>query len=84
MFQAFGMVLHYALRILSFIIIAQALLSFFMNPYHPVRQRIDMVVEPLLAPIRRLMPQTGMMDFSPMILLIIIWILDAIVVNIFR
>jgi YggT family protein len=84
MFQAVGLVLHYALRILSFIIIAQALLSFFMSPYHPVRQRIDMLVEPLLAPIRRMMPQTGMVDFSPMILLVIIWIADAIVVNLFR
>jgi YggT family protein len=27
--------------------------------------------EPLLAPIRRLLPQTGMIDFSPLILLLI-------------
>ena len=30
------------------------------------------VTEPLLAPVRRLMPQTGMMDFSPLIVLIVL------------
>jgi YggT family protein len=29
------------------------------------------VTEPLLAPIRRVLPQTGMLDFSPLILLLI-------------
>jgi YggT family protein len=29
------------------------------------------VTEPFLAPIRRLLPQTGMIDFSPLILLLI-------------
>ncbi len=28
--------------------------------------------EPLLAPIRRLLPQTGMIDFSPLILMLIL------------
>jgi YggT family protein len=30
------------------------------------------VTEPLLGPVRRLMPQTGMMDFSPLIVLIVL------------
>ncbi len=29
------------------------------------------VTEPMLAPIRRLLPQTGMIDFSPLILLLV-------------
>ena len=28
------------------------------------------LTEPMLAPIRRLLPQTGMMDFSPLILML--------------
>jgi YggT family protein len=35
--------------------------------------------EPLLAPIRRLLPQTGMMDFSPLILLIILGVVVRLV-----
>ena len=33
------------------------------------------VTEPMLAPIRRLLPQTGMIDFSPLILLLITGVL---------
>ena len=33
------------------------------------------VTEPMLGPIRRLLPQTGMIDFSPLILLLITGVL---------
>jgi YggT family protein len=45
-----------------------------MSPYHPVRQAIDHLIEPLLAPIRRILPQTGALDFSPLILIILVQI----------
>jgi YggT family protein len=31
--------------------------------------------EPILAPVRRVMPQTGMIDFSPLIVLLILGVL---------
>ena len=31
--------------------------------------------EPILAPVRRMMPQTGMIDFSPLIVLLILGVL---------
>lgn len=31
--------------------------------------------EPLLAPVRRLLPQTGMIDFSPLIVLLILGVI---------
>ena len=33
------------------------------------------ITEPMLAPIRRLLPQTGMIDFSPLILLLVTGVL---------
>ena len=33
------------------------------------------VTEPMLAPIRRLLPSTGMIDFSPLILMLILGVL---------
>lgn len=79
-----GTVIHNALWLLSLLIFIQAILSFFMSPYHPVRQRIDQFVEPLLAPIRRVVPPMGMLDLSPLVLIILIQIVDRIVVSIFR
>jgi YggT family protein len=59
-------------QVVTILVIVHVVLSYFMSPYHPIRQAIDRIVEPLLAPIRRLMPSTGMLDFSPMILIIVV------------
>ncbi len=61
-------------QLITLLVIVQVALSYFMSPFHPVRQAIDNLVEPLLAPIRRLLPQTGMLDFSPLILIILVQI----------
>lgn len=68
-------------QIITLLVIAQVVLSYFMSPYHPVRLAVDRVVEPLLAPIRRIMPQTGMLDFSPMVLIILVQIVARLLVG---
>ena len=62
----------------SLLLIAYVVLSYFMDPYHPVRQTVNRIVSPILAPIRRIMPQTGMMDFSPLVAIILVQILEYI------
>jgi YggT family protein len=52
-----------------------------MAPYHPVRSFIDRIVEPLLLPIRRLVRPVGGLDLSPMIFLILLWILRIVLVS---
>ena len=69
-------------QVLTFIVLAHVILSYFMDPYHPVRAFIDRLVEPLLAPIRRVVPLIGMMDFSPVILIILVQFVSGILVNI--
>jgi len=68
-------------QLITLLVIVQGALSYFMAPYHPVRQAIDRVVEPLLAPIRRILPQTGMLDFSPLILIILVQIIARLLVG---
>lgn len=36
------------------------------------------VTEPVLAPIRRILPQTGMIDFSPLVLIIILVVIERV------
>jgi YggT family protein len=55
-----------------------------MSPYHPIRRMVDSIIEPLLAPIRRLMPNTGMVDFSPMVLIIVVELIYRILLGILR
>ena len=38
------------------------------------------VTEPILAPVRRVLPQTGMIDFSPMIVILIL----SVILQMFR
>jgi YggT family protein len=60
-----------------FIIIIDTVVSFFLNPYHPVRRTLDGIVNPLLTPIRRVLPPLGGFDFSPLVLIILIEVLSS-------
>ena len=64
-------------QFLVLLVIVKIILSYFMDPYHPVRRTIDNLVEPLLAPIRRVVPLVGMFDFSSLILIILVQILSS-------
>lgn len=68
-------------QLLVLLVIVSVILSYFMDPYHPVRRGIDSVVEPMLAPIRRVVPLIGMLDFSPLILIILIQVLRNLITS---
>jgi YggT family protein len=69
-------------QIFVWIVIASALLSFFLPPYHPVREALDRIVEPFLNPIRRVVPPAGTFDFSPLILIIAVQFIARILIAI--
>jgi YggT family protein len=62
-------------------VIVSVILSYFMDPYHPIRRAIDSVIEPMLAPIRRFVPLIGMLDFSPLILMILIQVVSNLIIR---
>jgi YggT family protein len=63
------------------IVIADSLISFFLSPYHSLRVALDRIVNPMLAPIRRIVPLVGMLDLSPLILIILVEILARVLVS---
>jgi YggT family protein len=65
-------------QVITWLVIVKVVLSYFMSPYHPIREAIDQVVEPMLQPIRRILPQTGMIDFSPFVLIILLQVLERV------
>lgn len=69
--------------LLTIVILADVLVSFFLDPFHPVRRSLDSLVAPLLTPIRRIVPPAGMFDFSPVILLILIQLVGSLLVRFF-
>jgi YggT family protein len=68
-------------QVLSWLVIAHVILSYFMSPYHPLREAIDRIVNPLLAPIRQLLPFMGGLDFSPLILIILLRMLGQVLAS---
>ena len=70
-------ILYYILVIFQFILLARVLLSYFPNfdRSNPIVRLLYEITEPVLAPIRNLLPRTGMMDFSPLIVFLIITVL---------
>lgn len=73
--------LDYVLMIISWIIIIQAILSWLVafnvlgNRNEAVQQiyvALDKLTEPLYRPIRKIMPDFGALDLTPMVVLLII------------
>ena len=71
-------------ELLILLVILSAILSYFMDPYHPVRRGVDNIVEPLLAPIRRVIPPLGMIDISPLILILLIQLAARLVIGLLQ
>lgn len=74
--------IHWILDIYSWIIIAAALISWVSpDPRNPIVQFLRQVTEPVLAPVRRLLPpwKTGGLDLSPLIVLIAIQFVERVI-----
>ena len=72
-----------AFEVYIYIIFARVICSWIrVNPYNKIYQFIFSLTEPALAPIRRIMPKTMMLDFSPMILMFLVIFLQRIVLMI--
>ena len=67
---------------LTILVLISVILSWFMSPYHPLRAAIDRIVDPMLNPIRRVIPTAGMFDFSPLVLMILIEVVASILTRI--
>jgi YggT family protein len=67
-------------RTFIWVVIASALLSFFLSPYHPIREALDRIVAPFLNPIRNLMPNMGGLDFSPLVLILAVDFISRILI----
>ena len=69
--------------VLTIAIIARALMSWLpnLNPYNPIVQFIIAITEPILRPIRAVMPRGMMIDFTPMIAIILLQVIGAALVR---
>lgn len=68
------------LKIYGYIIIARAIISWLNpNPYNPLMRIICTITDPILEPIRRLLPDMGGLDISPFVAIVIIWFIISLI-----
>lgn len=57
------------------------ILQFFLPPFHPARNFLRRILEPFLSPIRRAIPPSGGLDFSPMVLIILVLLVRSLLIT---
>ncbi len=80
--QLFINIIRTLATVLMIAVIVDIVLSYFLSPYHPIRSALDKIVQPLLTPIRKVVPLLGGIDFSPLILIILIQVVETILIRI--
>ncbi len=74
LYRALMVVLRWCLYTVLFLTVVHVVLSW-VNPYAPVAPAISTLVRPFLEPFRRIVPTIGNIDFSPLVLLLVVNIL---------
>jgi YggT family protein len=85
---AFLRLVHTVISLYIWLLIAQAILSWLVafgivNRHNRVVATIGdflwRITEPLLRPIRRVLPDLGGLDISPVVLILLLWFLDGLI-----
>lgn len=78
-----GKLIGLVLNIYFFALILQAILSWVAQGYHPIMSVLQDLTAPVLTPIRRILPNTGGIDFSPMIAILLIYVIRLLLGDLF-
>ena len=93
LFDTLFQIVSYLISIIVMLVIIQFVLSLLIafnvvnmhNQFvEAIWRAINALLDPILAPIRRFMPRTGAIDFSPLVLIVLLQILAIILGNLAR
>ena len=81
------LLLVWGLNLVSYLIIADIILSYVIqfrkiSPHHPVVKFVQRLVNPILNPLRRILPppwKTGGLDLSPTLAVFILWLVSSLI-----
>ena len=76
------LILGYLVQLMAFAIFARAILSWFpIDRNGPVFQALNSITDPVLEPLRRVIPPVGMIDITPMVAMITLFIVASILIQ---
>lgn len=75
--------IYYALALLKWLVIARALMSWFVAPHsrHPAATLLRRITDPVLRPFSEMLPSMGGIDLSPLLAFFAITLLQMVVVR---
>jgi YggT family protein len=91
MLLALVSIISYLITIITTVVIVQFVLSLLISfnvislsndIVASIYQALNAILDPFLKPIRKIMPDTGMIDFSPMVLIIGLRVLQMLLVGV--
>ena len=79
-----GILISTFINVMSTLVMIYIVFSWVLDPYNKYRMMLERLVNTFLDPIRRFMPRTGMIDFSPLIFLLLLQFMETVATSIFR
>ena len=80
--ETVAMVLARAVQVLAFAIFFRSIISWFpIDREGPIVRTLDAITEPVLAPLRRVIPLIGMVDITPMVAILVLFFLASALEN---
>ncbi len=64
--------IRFLCEVLTFAIFIRVILSWFVTRQNTLTIILDKITEPILAPLRRIIPRAGMFDFTPLVAIILL------------
>ncbi len=70
-------IIYVVCQVLTFAVIIRAVLSWFsIRPDNPLMSLLYLITEPILAPLRRIIPMMGMFDITPIVAIILLQVIN--------
>ncbi len=70
------------IELLTFALLVRAFISFLpLSPHNPFVRLIYQVTEPILAPLRRYIRPVGMMDFTPVVAMLLLEVVRRVLIS---
>jgi YggT family protein len=78
------LILFYILEVMKWLVIARAIVSWFVPPHSDNRlvEALRAVTDPLIAPVRAVLPDTGGVDLSPLVVFFLIILLQGLITRV--
>lgn len=78
--NSIGGILAALINLLALAVFFRAILSWFVrDPYNPIVQALATITDPILQPLRQIMPRMGMIDLTPMVAIILLSVIASLV-----